>query len=86
MGDERIRRAFLEELARIAPEVDLATLEPHVDLREQIDLDSMDVLNLVIGLGEALSLEIPESDMTKLVTLDRGVDYLSKRLAARQDG
>jgi acyl carrier protein len=82
MNDEQIRRAVLDALARVAPEADLDAIEPDVDLREQIDVDSMDLLNLVIGIHERTGVEIPERDYPKLVTLDGCVAYLQARLAA----
>lgn len=84
MDEARIRRVVVDELTRIAPEVDAGDLAPDEDLREQIDLDSMDVLNFLIGVGEALGIEIPEADYPKLVTLDGCVTYLSRRLGERR--
>jgi acyl carrier protein len=71
----------LRVLGDIAPEADLAAVEPGVAFREQLDLDSMDVLNVVIGIHEALRVEIPEADYPQLATLDGCVDYLAARVA-----
>lgn len=75
-----VRGAVLAALARIAPEVDPATLKGAVPLREQVDIDSMDFLNLVIDLHRELGIDIPESDYGKLSTLDDMVSYLGTRL------
>jgi acyl carrier protein len=80
MNDDEIRRAVLDALARVAPEADLDALEPDVDLREQIDVDSMDLLNMVIGIHERTGVDVPERDYPKLVTLDGCVAYLRARL------
>ncbi|HLC42334.1 MAG TPA: phosphopantetheine-binding protein [Methylomirabilota bacterium] len=77
-GDE-IRGAVLRVLGEIAPEADLSTIKPDVPFRDQLDLDSMDLLNFVIALHEALRVEIPEADYPKLATLDGAVDYLTTR-------
>lgn len=82
MKDEEIRQTVLDALARVAPEADLDAIDPDVDLREQIDVDSMDLLNLVIGIHERTGVEIPERDYPKLVTLDGCVAYLRARLSA----
>ena len=82
--DAAIRAAVLAQLARIAPEVDPATLLGGVSLREQADIDSMDFLNLVIGLSDALGVEVPEADYPKLATLDGCVAYLAGRGAGRR--
>jgi len=78
MADD-LRATVVRVLGDIAPEADLAALKPDVAFREQLDLDSMDVLNFVVGLHGALGVEIPESDYPKLATLDACVDYLQAR-------
>ncbi len=67
-------------LQTIAPEVEPAALDAAAPLRDQIDLDSMDYLNFIIGMHEKLKVEIPESDYRKLVSLDDIVGYLKARL------
>jgi acyl carrier protein len=71
-----VRAAIADLLATIAPEVDLHALDPNAPLRDQIDLDSMDYLNLIVGLHERLKVDIPESEYAKLETLANMVDYL----------
>jgi acyl carrier protein len=82
MTRDEIRAAVLEELSNIAPEVELEKVDPDADLREAIDLDSMDVLNLLIALHERLAIDIPEAEAKRLVTLNGAVDYLAARLSA----
>jgi acyl carrier protein len=74
-----LRASVLGVLGEIAPEADLAALRPDVGFRDQLDLDSMDMLNFVVGLHAALGIEIPEADYPKLGTLDACVDYLDER-------
>jgi acyl carrier protein len=69
----------LRVLGDIAPEADLDTLRGDVPLREQLDLDSMDLLNVAVGLHTALGIEIPEADYPKVSTLDACVAYLESR-------
>jgi acyl carrier protein len=83
MNEAEIRTILQEELGSIAPEIDLQTLDPTVDLREALDIDSMDFLNFVIAVHKRLDVEIPEIDYPKLVTLDRAVAYLRAKLGAR---
>jgi len=71
----------LATLAQVAPEADLATLEPDADLRLELDLDSMDFLNFVVGIDERTGIEIPERDYPQLGTLQACVDYLTRRMA-----
>ena len=82
MSDERIRSTVLRVLGTIAPEVDLTGIDPNASLREQIDLDSIDFVNFVIALDQALSIEVPEADYAKLLTLDDCVAYLESRVGS----
>jgi acyl carrier protein len=83
MSDPDIRKAILEELGNIAPEADLAAVDPAADLREALDIDSMDFLNFVIALHRRLAVDIPEIDYPKLVTLDGAMTYLRGKMAPR---
>ena len=76
MNQADIRTVLQEELGNIAPEVDLQKLDPAADLREAIDIDSMDFLNFVIALHHRLGLDIPELDYPKLATFNGAVTYL----------
>lgn len=80
MSDIDIRKVLHEELNNIAPEVDMASVDPAADLREAIDIDSMDFLNFIIAVHRRLSIEIPEIDYPKLVTLDGAFAYINAKL------
>lgn len=81
MTPTEIRHTIHDALKRIAPEVDMATIDPAVPLRDEIDLDSMDFLNFVQALHARLGIEIPETDYARLATLDGAITYLTDRLA-----
>jgi acetyltransferase len=81
MHDDDIKRAVLATIESIAPEAGFPGLRPDRPLREQVDLDSMDWLNVVCALHEKLAIEIPESDYGQLATLDSAVAYLASRQA-----
>jgi acyl carrier protein len=82
MTDTDIRKVIHEELNNIAPEADLASVNPTADLREAIDIDSMDFLNFVIAIHHRLSIDIPEIDYPKLVTLDGAFAYIAAKLGS----
>jgi acyl carrier protein len=82
MNEADIRTVLQEELGNIAPEMDLQALDPSVDLREALDIDSMDFLNFVIAVHHRLGVDIPELDYPKLVTLDGAIGYLAAKLAS----
>lgn len=79
MSDSDVRNVVLEELGNIAPEADLTGIDPAADLRETLDIDSMDFLNFVTALHLRLGVEIPEIDYAKLFTLDDAVAYLAAK-------
>lgn len=81
MTKEEIRNAVLEALGSVAPEADLSSLQPLVDLRDQVDLDSMDFLNFVIALDKTLHVAVPETDYPKISTLEGCVEYLAARVS-----
>jgi acyl carrier protein len=78
--ESTLKETVLRVLSGVAPEVDLASIDPGKNLRDQIDIDSVDLLNFVIGLHKELGIEIPDSDVAKLATLKSWVTYLSARL------
>lgn len=80
MTRDEIRATVLRVIGDIAPEADLSRLRPDVAFRDQLDLDSMDLLNAVIGLHEILRVDIPEADYPQLATLQGCVDYLAARV------
>ena len=79
---EQVRSTVLDVLSSIAPELDTATLRPGEPLREQVDLDSFDFLNVLIALNERLGVEVPETDYAKVQTLNAMVDYFARRSKA----
>ncbi|GAA0281061.1 hypothetical protein GCM10009127_22870 [Alteraurantiacibacter aestuarii] len=83
MTTDELRTAILEELAAIAPESAGASIGDDEDLREVLDLDSMDIYNLVVALSTRLGVEISDADVGKLTTLRGGIDHLQTVLADR---
>jgi len=79
MNPAELRVVVVEELCRIAPEVEAGNLQDAALLREQVDLDSIDWLNFLIALHKRLKVDIPEADYAKLVSIATLVDYLGQR-------
>lgn len=80
MNRQELLTLVIGTLKTIAPEVEEAELITDQPLRDQVDLDSMDWLNFLIGLHEKLKIEIPEADYAQLVTLDNVLQYLGAKL------
>lgn len=79
MKPEEIRAAVIAAITSVAPEVDPAELDGAVALRKQVDLDSMDWLNVIVGLHDRLGVDIPETDYARLTSLDAIVEYLAAK-------
>jgi len=72
------KSTICEILGSIAPEADFSTVSGGEDLREALDLDSMDFLNFIIALHERTGVDIPEADYPKLRTIDGAIAYLTR--------
>lgn len=82
MNDVDMRNLVLEAISEVAPEADLDHLDATGDLGDELDLDSMDLLNVTADLEERLGISIPERDYPKMRTLDDTVAYLIGRQPA----
>lgn len=80
MTGEEIRGVILDILERIAPDEDLTDLDDTVAFREQMELDSMDFLDIVMELRKAYRIQIPEEDYHNLNTMESTVTYLTPKL------
>jgi acyl carrier protein len=79
-NEGRAREAVRAALHRIAPEVDFDEIAAGAELREEADLDSVDLLNLAVALDESLGVEIVEADYGQVETLNGLIGYLAARL------
>ncbi len=82
MNREDLRSAVYESISAIAPGIELSTMDPGVDLREEMDLDSRDMLNLIIALHKRLNVDLPEIDVPLLTTLECTGDYVVAKFNA----
>lgn len=80
MNVSDIHDTVMVELRRIAPEADPSALKPEEDIREQLDMDSMDFLNLVTALSRCCGVPIPERDYARLQTVHAMEEYLLKQI------
>ena len=84
MTRDEIVIAIKDIIATIAPDEDLSALAMDVRLREQIELDSMDFLDIVMELRKRYGVQVPEEDYKELATLQGCVDYLGPKLADKE--
>jgi len=76
VNEEQLHAALLGALADVAPDVDAAAIDPDADLAEELEIDSIDRLNLVVALHERIGVEIPERDYGRLSSVNATVAYL----------
>jgi acyl carrier protein len=79
--EQELRALVISVVCQIAPDVDPAAIDPAADLSEQLDIDSMDFLNIVVEINARTGIEIPERDYPKLSTLNDAVGYLLRAQA-----
>ncbi|MDP2062985.1 MAG: acyl carrier protein [Phaeovulum sp.] len=80
MTPEALRAIFIEELARVAPDIDPATVSDDDHLQNDLELDSMDFLNLVSALHRRLGVDVGEADYAQLATPGLALPFLLARL------
>jgi acyl carrier protein len=81
MTSANVRQIVIDIISDIAPDEDVTNLDDKVSLREQLDLDSMDFLDIVMELRKRHKVEVPQEDYPKLATLESCVVYLSPKFA-----
>lgn len=81
MTASQVRQIVIDIIADIAPDEDVSSLDDKKSLREQLDLDSMDFLDIVMELRKRHKVEVPQEDYPKLASLESCVAYLSPKLA-----
>lgn len=82
MTKDECKQVVLDIIAEIAPDEDLSDVKGDVALREQLDLDSMDFLDIVMELRKQHGIEVPEADYVHLASLDSCAEYLTPKFNA----
>lgn len=83
MTHEECKKIVLDIIADIAPDEDVSDVKPDVKLREQLELDSMDFLDIVMELRKQHGIEVPEADYPQLASLDSSAEYLTPKFNAK---
>ena len=80
MTSAEIRGEILDILSNIAPDEDLSKLVDDKPLREQLELDSMDFLDIVMELRKRHRIQIPEEEYQQLASMASTIAYLEPRM------
>jgi acyl carrier protein len=76
MNTQEAKKVIFDVLSNIAPEIDPTSVNHDVDLTEQLDLDSMDYLNWLLGISEAAGFDIPQRDVSEFLTIEGAASYV----------
>ena len=82
MSKDECKQVVLDIIAEIAPDEELSDVKPDVALREQLDLDSMDFLDIVMELRKQHGIDVPEAEYRELESLDSSANYLLPKFEA----
>ena len=77
MTRDELRTAVLRALHRVAPEADLEAIDPGADIRDELDIDSVGILEFATGISRETGIEVPERDYPRIVHLNDCLDYLA---------
>ena len=83
MTEDQVKQIVIDIINEIAPDEDTSGLKDEVALREQMDLDSMDFLDIVMELRKQHGIEVPEADYPELASLQSCADYLTPKFNAK---
>jgi acyl carrier protein len=82
LTEDQVKQIVIDIIAEIAPDEDTTNIKPEIKLREQLDLDSMDFLDIVMELRKQHSIEVPEADYPQLASLESCATYLTPKFNA----
>lgn len=82
MGDQLVKNIIVGIISTVAPDADLSNIKGEVRLRDQLDMDSMDFLDIVMELRKRYKIEVPKEEYPQLATLDGCIAYLRPKLEA----
>ena len=80
MTKEELRQTILDIIRDIAPDEDISKIDDKIPLRDQIDLDSMDFLDIVLELRKRYKIQVPEADYPELRSMGSTIDYLLPKM------
>jgi len=80
MTDQEIEKAVLDIMKDVNPDADFENLKKEENLRDQLELDSMDFLDIVMELRKRYKIEVPQEDYPQLATMQSCIDYLGPKL------
>lgn len=85
MNEKEVKKTILTLLKKIAPDTNPNELNPDDNISAELDIDSFDYLNFIVGLDEEFGIKTPEEDYGKIRTLKELILYINKKSAVDPD-
>ena len=83
MTKDNCKKLVIDIISDIAPDEDLSAIKPEIRLRDQLQLDSMDFLDIVMELRKRHGIEVPEADYGQLASLESCAEYLTPKFVVK---
>ena len=80
MTKDEIKSAIIKNILEIAPDIEEDEIEPNENIQRSLEIDSFDFLKILTAMNEEVGVEVPESDYSKVDTLENMADYFLERL------
>ncbi|MEX1100011.1 MAG: acyl carrier protein [Bacteriovoracaceae bacterium] len=81
MSADEVKKVVIDIITDVAPDEEVGDINPDQSLRDQLDLDSMDFLDIVMELRKRHKVEVPSEDYPRLATLNSCVEYLTPKMS-----
>lgn len=80
LSNEEIKNYFKDIFLQIAPEIGFEKINMDRPLRDQVEIDSLDLYNIIVSLQKKTGVYIPDSKLTELESLNELIDYVLEQL------
>ena len=80
MTQDQIKKAIIDQILEIAPDIDKNDIIPDKNIQRSLEIDSFDFLKILTALNDILGVEVPEKDYAKVDTIDNMTQYFVKNL------
>lgn len=80
MTQEQIRKAIIDQILEIAPDIEEGDIVPDKNIQRSLEIDSFDFLKILTALNEIIGVEVPERDYAKVDTLEHMTQYFVENL------
>jgi len=80
MNKDEIKSIIIKTILEVAPDIEEQEIEPNENLQQSLEIDSFDFLKILTQMNEEISIEVPESDYSKVGTLEDMAEYFMQQI------